>query len=458
MTRFVLDHCYTFPILYSLTQKNHKRLIKMTKSIYCSIDHTEQTLPVNLYKDNKGRAGVWRYKHPQDGIKYLHNLVEEVQLGKTGIIEAIEVAAFLNETLYAIQIPGKQEHIIRIKDEPGCFYVDWVTLSEVEDETPENARWHRQKKTVETFCEHFAGKAAQDITMNDCQIFIKSMPYHSGRSAKIALNKFFHHLNLVQAVDKFNPFKPGNSEEIKLRKVPAKQRRRMDKEDLAMMISKAEEINQTWLGDALKLGILLRLRRDDIVNLQFSDVQVEDNFMHCTVNKSVNQKGIEQGQILLFDLREPSYKEAHEVIQEAYKNRLKDVTRNTHKRANKKAVIEEAIFIINHKPQNIPAAMPKGKIQITQVTPDFLSKQFNKCRALCPAIEKKAEKEGLSPTSFHELRSLGARIDLQKGMDVESISATLAHSDIDVTKNKYLSENMQRIEVAKTAVTLQDFK
>lgn len=428
----------------------------MSKSFYCSIEQTSQSLPTNLYADNKGRAGVWRYKHPQKGIKYLHNLVQEIEPKVTGITQAIEVAEFLNLELYGIKTSKKTAIKEHVENEASCFYIDWVKTSEFEDESPTNTRWIAQKNLVQKFCDRFEGKPVQDITMLDCDNYIKSLSYHVGRASKTALNKFFYRLNLVQAVISFNPFNPGSPQEVKLRKVPAKLRRRMDKEDLTAMINAADNANQVWFSDALKLGILLRLRRDDILNLRFEDVQENDNFIHCTVNKSVNQKGMEKGQILLFDLREPSYKEAHDIIKAAYKNRFKDVTRAINRKAGS-PTIEEAEYVINAVPKIIPATLPKGKTQMTQVTCDHLTKTFTALRANCLFINKKAEKEGLTPTSFHELRSLGARIDRDKGMAVEDISLTLAHSDLKVTNNKYLSENISRIEVAKTAVSLEDF-
>lgn len=65
------------------------------------------------------------------------------------------------------------------------------------------------------------------------------------------------------------------------------------------------------------------------------------------------------------------------------------------------------------------------------ITPDYLTRAFNKAVA---QVEQASEWWGDNPPTFHEIRSLGARLYKQQGYTHEEIQALLGHEKADTTK------------------------
>lgn len=89
-------------------------------------------------------------------------------------------------------------------------------------------------------------------------------------------------------------------------------------------------------------------------------------------------------------------------------------------------------FIISRKPKRCVKA--KQREQFTQILPDYLSKQFAKARNRSGYFDKQ-NRENL-PT-FHEIRSLGAKLYEEQGVPKQIIQSLLGHSHVSMT-NLYL--------------------
>lgn len=100
-------------------------------------------------------------------------------------------------------------------------------------------------------------------------------------------------------------------------------------------------------------------------------------------------------------------------------------------------------FIIHRKPLRMPSR--KGNRHWSQVTPDYLSREFEKLRDLVPDIKSMPQEE--RPT-FHEIRSLGSRLLELKGTSVEDIQVLMGHAD-DSTTQVYLDGHDTRWQSAK---------
>ena len=85
----------------------------------------------------------------------------------------------------------------------------------------------------------------------------------------------------------------------------------------------------------------------------------------------------------------------------------------------------------------------------TQISVQKLTKTFQKYRDSMPWINQEAQDQGKTPVTFHEIRSLAARIDKQKGLDKATISESMAHSNLAVT-DIYLEDG----NAVKSATTL----
>lgn len=341
-----------------------------------------------------------------------------------------------------------------MKNEKDCLIEHLEQfISEIKENNPEKvdtANFKSAIALVRKFCLAYPDIDTKDLSLKDCHAWFNTLDYYQQKKAKYQLGKFIDFLYIQDALSiQTNPFKTGAIGEVAVKPKPMKSRRRMDKEDFQAIVTKADEAGVQWFVNAMYLAILLRLRRQDIVQLRFDNINVKEGYMYCRILKSENQKGADQGHILLFNLKDPAYQEAYQIIENA------KLTRDIEIHGG---VTERSPYVIHNRPQLISAQIPKGKTHYSQVTEHTLSRTFQLFRDLCPEIQQKAEDEGLSPTTFHEIRSLGARMDREKGLSVDDISRSLAHSGLDVTKDKYLSENISRIEVAKTLVTLKDFE
>ena len=100
-------------------------------------------------------------------------------------------------------------------------------------------------------------------------------------------------------------------------------------------------------------------------------------------------------------------------------------------------------YIIHRKPLRMPSR--KANKHWSQVTPDYLSREFEKLRDQIPSI--KAMPVEARPT-FHEIRSLGSRLLELKGTAVEDIQALMGHADESMTQ-VYLDGHDTRWQAAK---------
>lgn len=106
-------------------------------------------------------------------------------------------------------------------------------------------------------------------------------------------------------------------------------------------------------------------------------------------------------------------------------------------------------FLISRAPERRARTELATKEHWTQVTPDYFSKQFAKCRDACGHFKDVPKSQ--RPT-FHEIRALGGERYLHQGYSKEYISALMGHTTIKTT-DIYLTGH-GRVEWSECAADL----
>lgn len=421
--------------------------------------------PKNLSLNARRIAGKWRYKTPT-GIVDLSSLVTIDNPEYITTEMAFQIADELNKKFYSINaqssVKPKLERALVYEAEQ---YIDWY-----ESRNPKKAQgatWtSKNRPAIRRFAKALGHLKLSNVKLIHIHDWFDALKYHSQCNDKSAVCDFLDRLIAIEKLPQLttNPLtaRINNlkvvSGGVEHREEQEKMRACLTLDQYKMILRSAQEAGEDWFVNALLLGMLLKLRRKDIVNLRFSNLSKDGTVLHSKVTKSFNMKGDEKGTIMAFDLTDDYGVDVLRVISDANKSRNILRTNAKTKRGVivKEAVYIESPFIIHKKPKAYTKKLPKSKACHTQLTADFLSKTFQKYRDMHPEIRQEAAQNGMLPPTFHELRSLAARLDKEKGLDDVDISVSLAHSGLDVTKSKYLHDHISQVEVAKTAVTLGD--
>ena len=278
------------------------------------------------------------------------------------------------------------------------------------------------------------------ITHLHFDTWYQDLSYYQQQKAKYAVERFVNFLMFHDHAPgiKFNPFSNGEGKTYGKKK-PSKERARLTIADFNKIRKTAEQEGYQWMVNAMELAYLLKLRRADILTLKFKDYDTQNKVLTKQILKSVNQKGEDQAVTMRWCTSKRGYAtDAVTIINKARKTRTMDIGTKT----------EVSPYIIHERPQRMHSKPAKGKTHHSQVKEERLSKVFKKLVDLNPDIVARANEKGLKPPTFHEIRSLSTRLDLDKGMDLNQLSQSLAHSSTKVTqvyidgiKTDYVSGN-----------------
>lgn len=309
----------------------------------------------------------------------------------------------------------------------------------------DKANWKAQQSLITCLCQKMIKTDVKNITHENLENWIQSLGYYQQQKVRYPLARFFDSLlarNLLSFTH--NPFKDGPGQ-IYLKKKPSRDRARMSLEDYKAIRRSAEEDGAMWFVNAMDLAYLLKCRRQDIVTLKFDDYDKTTRLLTKLILKSEHQKGEGCGDVLKWDLNEAYGPDVLQVYNRAYMTRKVILTpKNT----------EESPYIIHARPRNVRAKMSADKTHHSQVTESMISRTFKKYRDQHQFILNKATIQDKQPTTFHEIRSLSARMDEEKGIDIQVLSNSMAHSGLGSTKI-YLGDG-HRTKAATTMNRLAD--
>lgn len=197
--------------------------------------------------------------------------------------------------------------------------------------------------------------------------------------------------------------------------LPVKLRRRMTLPQFQAVYRTAPR----WMQWLMTLGFHLALRRVDLVNLRFEDVQ------EGRIISPIRKTDTEARELESTSVDFPIHPDVQRVITEARRSSL---------------ALGRCPFIVHRRPERRTKrafdALDGGRMEHpAQVLPDYATKAFNKARRI--ACEQTNVFEGLAgrqlPT-LHEIRALSSHLYAKAGYDVSAVQDLMAHTDPDMTR------------------------
>jgi integrase len=321
--------------------------------------------PDNLYQNS---AGYYWFRHPDTKKTY--------GLGKDFKSAAKKVKAV------NLELARRREETSLIDriDQVGMTLAKWC------DEWEEEYRKGRDRKpSTLTTVKHqlnsirnapFAGKPIADVKTLDISAWLKAMAKEHPTMAALVRSRLMAVFRSAEANGHIelgkNPVAPTDKPEVVVT------RARLMLDDFNAILAKVREAGLRWMENAMLLGLVTGQRREDLTNLKFS--QAHDGFLW--VIQSKGKKGHESKLMIPTDIRLP-----------AIDTTIDDVIRQC-----RDAVVSKHII---HHVQAVGRAKPGQSVTATT-----LSEVFAQYRDLA---EVKIP-EDKTPTSFHEIRSLSARL------------------------------------------------
>lgn len=178
---------------------------------------------------------------------------------------------------------------------------------------------------------------------------------------------------------------------------------------------------EPFLQIAMKISLLTLLRRGDIEELRYDDIK--DGYLYVEVNKSETSSSPKR---LAFEVSE----ELKAIISESKCD----------------GIISP--YIVHRKPTKF--YQDHGKDHWSKVNSDYITKAFKKIRNSLPEMKNIPVEN--RPT-FHEIRSLGGYLLIQKGFSKSEISIIMGHSSTTTT-DIYLTKHdkpWEKVAISKAS-------
>lgn len=419
----------------------------------CPKTNKIHTLPPNLALHQRKVHGKWRYKGP-DGrrtLQYYTGAINGVDSNYIDPEVAIDAAHALNQKYYQIQakiIPaeGMEKTLLEQHMDDFIFEFERENINK-----KDNGGWANNQLAIKAFVRDFKEMNPAHIDAVILKDWLKGTgsfshyerSYWSQKHHFFGMTNFFDHLLLVGFIKSvaFNPFRYKGNGSFKLPEIPQKTRTRLEFDQYTTMLHAAINDGCDWFVLAMKLGLSTKLRIQDLVDLKFDQWDQDLNCLYRNITKSENQKGLATGQINFWQLDDHPYLLG--LLKQASATRDNVATNNPD-------FVSRAEHILHRKPSKVRAS--KTKDHYSQLSKRDIQDAFAKYRDLIPEIRDLPIEQ--KPT-FHELRSLAGRLEIQQGISLEAVSKSLAHSGVDVTKNKYLNDNKARLEVIGYSLPLE---
>ena len=358
-------------------------------------DAGSKDLPQNLYrkKDKRNGETYYSYRDPVTGRMF--------GLGK-------DKAAAVREAVAANHAQAERPKLTdRISATPARPFRDWLARYReiMGDRDLSPATLRNVGMRIKRLDALFGERDISGIRTIDVASYLSGLAKDGkaqmSRAMRSLLRDIFMEAMAAGWVDG-NPVEVTKAAKVKIKR-----------ERLTLELWKAiyAEAKQPWLKRAMELAILTGQRRDDIAQMQFSDVQ--DGYLHVVQGKT--------GQRLRLST---------EIALQAAGLDLAGVIKRCRDRVVSKHLV--------HHSRTISRASAGQPIVL-----DTLSKAFSDAR------DRAAEKAGItlgdSPPTFHEQRSLAARLHAAEGRDPQAL---LGHKSAKMTDVYRDSRGAEWIDVA----------
>lgn len=379
-------------------------------------------LEENLYPDNKGREGYWRYRRPDGSFKAFKAASAE---------EANAIARYNNDNRDQFN-PFSRSNTASPEFGTLSFYIEpYVDFRENQSpELKDKSSWLRRKYALENFAKDISAPLPQ-ITYTSIEAWWEELTGHQQRQRHAELRKFFNYLmgrGLLSQLA-YNPFTTADDKpRLYYKSRPKRQSKRLTREGFWKIYAAAGELGYECLQIAMGISLLTFMREGDICALRINS-DILDDLLQRVVGKSEAQRGSAQASRLKWDLQ--NYNLLRRLIQRGRILSLQN---------------RRCPFLISHWPKQ--KRVGKTKEHFAQVTPRRLISMFDEAR-------KEAGFTGPNAPVFHGIRSLADLIAHEAGYELADIQHGMAHRSPDMTK-AYLEDHDIPYELVAINFTEKD--
>jgi integrase len=353
-------------------------------------------LPPNLYRktDSRNGATYYSYKDPATGKWY--------GLGS-------DKAQAVREAVHANHTGAKMRPALvdRINAAPVRRFSEWIdeyrklyAERDLSQQSKESARM-RLNRLEEALGHHDTASIGTFEIAGYLKTLTDEGKAQMARAMRSLLSDVMREA-IAAGWRKDNPVEVTRAAKVKI------QRERLTLEQWKAIYAEAK---QPWLKRAMELGVLTGQRRDDIAGMLFKDVR--DDHLHVIQAKTGARLRISTALRL-----------------DAIGLELGEVVK-----ACRDAVVSKHLV---HHSRTVSKATPGMPVML-----DTLSKAFSDARDR--AAEKAGISFGKSPPTFHEMRSLSARLHAAEGRDPQAL---LGHKSAAMTALYRDSRGAEWIDVA----------
>lgn len=354
----------------------------------------------NLYRDPRKREGFYRYKRPDGSFKTFKAADDS---------EAELIASHNNAERH---IPRGDRRLARTEI---AFHVPlYIAHREREDVTlTRKSSWKNRKGALAAFGKHFDTTPVNELVWQHLDTWWLTLTYHQKKLRHAEFRRFFNWM-MGQGLCAGLTYNPFTTRDDKVRLlvtgIPDKKRMRLTREAFWAIYDKAERYPALQI--AMGVSLLTFMREGDICTLKWSE-NVENDLLKRVIGKSLQQRGSASAARLQWDVG--NYELLKKLLKRARELSLK------HYRCP---------YVISHLPKVRKTG--KTKSHACQVPPRTLVKMFAECRDASGLYGNLVDR---TPPTFHEVRSLAAKLAKDAGYSVEAIRVAMAHGDVATTRS-----------------------
>lgn len=331
-------------------------------------------LPPNLYYDKSN--DIYRYRRPDTG--------KFTNIGKDRA-KAISAAKQLNSILMVGQ--DLIASVLGTNPTLSDFINNRFTQEILPEKQLSSNTLRDYNNKLEYIHKHLGERLIDEITVKNISDFLQQFPPTNSNRYRSLLCIIFKHA-VAEGLCEASP--AANTLNRKL----VKQRTRLKLEAYQAIYN----ISEPWFKNALDIALLTLQRREDVSRMKFSDIK--DGCLYVIQKKTEKHGAAAHIKI-----------EIGPDLAEVIKRCRDDIV---------------SPYIIHRKPDRSVASQKKE--HYTQVTPDYLSKQFAAVRDQTGLFDNISTAE---KPSLHEIRSLGIKLYEDAGYDAQNLAG---HTDRKMTE------------------------
>lgn len=352
----------------------------------------------NLYPDNKGRSGHYRYLRPDGTFK--HFTAETPH-------RANDLARKANALRDEYVKPRADKQRLTML---GGYVEDFIEYRERQSPGLQGkASWRNRGYQLRQFGREIKIPFSR-LSKRHIDDWWHGLTHHQQKARHAEFRRLFNYLMGRDVLPNFeyNPFTTADDRpRLYLNERPERTRKRLTRDGFWRVYQAAGRLGYEGLQVAMGLALTTFLREHDILTTRLSE-HLDGDLLKRVISKSAAQKGHTKAARLQWDVG--SYDLLRQVIKKGRELSLKN---------------GRCPFLVSHKPKQ--RRIGKTKEHYAQVTPKRLQEMFSKSVREAGCWDDLPT--GMKPPTFHEIRSLADALATEAGYDISQIQHAMAHSD-----------------------------